>query len=479
MTAERVDLAVIGAGPGGMGAARSFSEQAPDARILILDGGRKTRKRHCPVLFREKDCKGCGGVCQVIEGIGGACSSVSCGMLSEYPAGSGQLDYWSMQLLMALERKTMDWVEQVNGGPLLRVEPNVEPALVQRAEQKDMRLKTYPSSEVDGAQFEELMNALFDDILRNDNVEARFAQRVVDITRVNGKLCVVTSTGSVIEADNVIFATGRAGDSRTTEMLNKLGAVVKGASGYIGLRFEHLAHERLIQMRHEVLDPKFMRDGMRMFCFCPQGKVVGMRVPDSMAAMLTEGNSSTIDTLEGCVWPNAPFGNFSVQQGVQFASAEDLADWEKAFVQKHLAAANGEIIGQSFRSLRDNERPEGNPNDFAGSSIPTRWRVASIRDVLPGDIVDAGIQFILDFDEIIGGGLVNDNAPNTVYAPEIHIWPKFAVDASMQTTVDGLYVVGDMSGVARGILQAMNMGRVAGISAAGGDVHQIIGALQA
>lgn len=47
----------------------------------------------------------------------------------------------------------------------------------------------------------------------------------------------------------------------------------------------------------------------------------------------------------------------------------------------------------------------------------------------------------------------------------------------MQTSVPGLYVVGDISGVARGILQAMNMGRVAGLAASGIDVRTMMGAL--
>ncbi|MBU0975046.1 hypothetical protein KKD03_05095 [Patescibacteria group bacterium] len=470
---QKHDLIVVGTGPGGMSAAKAFSENNPTGKILMVESGNASKHRKCPVLFKEKQCFGCGGNCQIIEGVGGACSSVSCGMLSEFPAGTGQLEYWSKKELIALETLGMNWVHDINGEPLDRVIPNISSDLLSSATAQGMETKQYTSSEVEGAQFEKLMNALFADVVSSPNVETKFGQRVTDVREIHGRLSVITAKGDIFGADQVIFATGRAGNSKSTQILNNLGTQVNGASGYIGLRFEHLAHERLIQLRKNVLDPKFKRDGARMFCFCPEGKVVGMDVPNSVVSHLSINAISTADSLEGCVWPNSPFGNFSVQEAINFSSLTDLKEWEKEFFRKYIKLSDARLIGQSFQSLIDKTNPGGNNLTNKGSSIPKRWQVADIRQLIPHATIDKIINFIHDFNQIIGGGLVERGNP-TIFAPELHIWPKFQLNKKMETTVSGLYVVGDMSGVARGILQAMNMGRVAGMSAAGVSLESLV-----
>ena len=476
---NQFDVLVVGTGPGGMTAAKAAAEN-PDSKILMVDSGTKASHRRCPTLFKQTECKGCGGMCQIIEGVGGACSSVSCGMISEFPAGTGQLEHWSLENLLQLERNIIGWIENVNGGPLSGVDPNVDPRILESALHRGIELKTYRSSEVEGAKFEALMNALFADIIASGNVEARFRSRVVDIREVGGKFCAITQGGEAIEADRVIFATGRAGNSQSTRIVNKIGATVAGASGYLGVRFETVAHDQLIQLRNQVLDPKFVRNLTRMFCFCPQGKVVGMNVPNEMASMLSNGTINHTDSLEGCVWPNSPWGNFSVQTKVKFNSLEDWRSWELETTKRHLDASGGQMIGQSYTSLLEGSQPTGDTS-VGGSSIPGRWRVGNIDHLVESpnrvDVVREAVKFIHDFHEIIGGDLLQQNQPAHVFAPEIHVWPRFTLSPDMQTTVPGLYVVGDMSGVARGILQAMNMGRVAGLSASGVDVRTMMGAL--
>ncbi|MFA5249731.1 MAG: hypothetical protein WC397_04385 [Candidatus Paceibacterota bacterium] len=434
------DAAIIGAGPAGIAAAQKMLSN--DKKVLIIEAGTSNKFRRCPVLFGGRGCVGCGGNCQIISGVGGACSSVSCGILSKHPAGSGLKKLLGKETLMGLENQVLEWLGDTGNNIFNVVEPNIDQQIYRLSNNEDITIKTYQSLSVEGERFENLMNNLLDNVTRLGG-EIKFNQRVKDVVGTADNFSIFTEKGDVYTAKNVIIATGRAGNSEMLRLMEKMGVGIKGIGGYIGVRFEDRASQALVDLRSKVLDPKFKRGDARLFCFCPEGKVVAMSVPNRFAG-------KSIDSTEGCVWEGSPWGNFSIQKEAFFDSASAYFGWEESFVKKYMKISRGSLIGQSLKTAIEDSVPE-----VTDSSISKRYVPGSVKELLGSELVEEMIEFLINIDNVFDNQIITKECH--VFAPELHLWPRISVDKHLRAQ-RGIYVIGDVSGVARGIMQAQVMG---------------------
>lgn len=66
------DIAIIGAGPGGIYAAYELATQAPELKVAVFEAGHSLEKRRCPIDGdKVKSCIGCKS-CSIMSGFGGA-----------------------------------------------------------------------------------------------------------------------------------------------------------------------------------------------------------------------------------------------------------------------------------------------------------------------------------------------------------------------------------------------------------------------
>jgi hypothetical protein len=80
-------------------------------------------------------------------------------------------------------------------------------------------------------------------------------------------------------------------------------------------------------------------------------------------------------------------------------------------------------------------------------------------DLLPSIVPERIYDFAL---RLAGAGLLHLPEQFTVHYPLIDWhWPVFGQPGKLQTAVEGLYAIGDLSGHARGLLQAATMGWLA------------------
>ena len=69
---KHYDVAIIGAGPGGIFSAYELVKQNPDLKIAVFEGGYELEKRKCPIDgIKVKACVNCAS-CSIMKGFGGA-----------------------------------------------------------------------------------------------------------------------------------------------------------------------------------------------------------------------------------------------------------------------------------------------------------------------------------------------------------------------------------------------------------------------
>lgn len=452
---EHVNTAIIGGGPGGLMTAHTLAQLSPSDQTVLFEVGQQKRPV-CPVLVHQKDCHGCNGQCHIIHGGGGACSNVSCGLLSKYPAGSGMTDFVPVTEIQRIEDDVISWMTRIHGRPLNLVEPNISSDTLVRLQAEGLTSKAYPSFEVKGAEFDALIQQVIGDIALNENVNMQFETTVTDIkSDPYGGYTVTAKSRQGLQhfhADNVVFATGRAGKQHGSfELWDKVGVEVGGIYGYQGIRIEGPVRPELLKLREQVADPKFLDgNGFRIFCFCAKGQVVGMRMSKHELS-----EHSFLDTLEGCVRDESDFGNFSIQQATEFKNLPAYRAFMQELLARYQAISSLRLVGQSFNSLVHDTKPERFP-----SSIHQRVHPGRIKDFMDPKLVDEAIEFLFKLDRAFRGGIIT---PDTgVHAPELHFWPEVKLGNGFESqTASGVYVVGDIGGVARGIMQAMVGGAIA------------------
>ena len=68
----KYDVAIIGAGPGGIFSAYELTKRSPALKVAVFEAGHSLEKRRCPIDGKKvKSCIGCKS-CSIMSGFGGA-----------------------------------------------------------------------------------------------------------------------------------------------------------------------------------------------------------------------------------------------------------------------------------------------------------------------------------------------------------------------------------------------------------------------
>ena len=74
----KYDVAIIGAGPGGIFSAYELTKLAPSLRVAVFEAGHSLEKRHCPIDGKKvKSCIGCIS-CACMSGFSGSGAVSDC-----------------------------------------------------------------------------------------------------------------------------------------------------------------------------------------------------------------------------------------------------------------------------------------------------------------------------------------------------------------------------------------------------------------
>ena len=458
---NKYDAIIIGMGPSGIFLAYELIELKKAKNILMIDQGKRVEDRICPIEKAGK-CVKCKPFCNITSGFSGA-GAFSDGKLSLYNEEDDDIYVGGvLHEYIGVEntKKLIDYTDNIYlkfgadnklEGVNYKEEVN---KIKEKSKKQGINLINIPIRHLGTEKAHELYKKL-EEHLENNNINMMFETEVTDLIIKNNNVKGVKAINKKdcyekeLLSDNVVIAVGRKGANWLANMCDKHNIVTKSGCVDIGVRYE-LPDEVMKDINQYMYEGKFIgfpypyKDKVRTFCQNPSG-FVSSEVYDNNLS-LVNGHSykerkSTNTNLAILVSHNFtyPF-NKPIEYGRNVA--KNLNE-----------LANGNVIVQRLGDIYRGKRTWQEELD-KNSVVPT------LKSAVPGDITFAIgyrtmtdiLNFIRSMDKVVEGFADPDNL---LYAPEIKFYSnKLEINENFESSVKGLYSIGDGGGMTRGLMMA-------------------------
>ena len=455
------DAIVIGMGPSGIFCAYELIQLKKAKNILLIDQGKKVEDRNCP-LEKVGKCVKCKPFCNITSGFSGA-GAFSDGKLSLYNDEDDDIYVGGIlheYIGVEKTKRLIDYTDEIYlkfgaDKKLEGVDYKEQVAKIkEKATKQNINLINIPIRHLGTEKAHELYKKL-ENYLIDNGINLMFETEVKDLIIEDNKVKgakIVTNKGkeeSEVYSDNVVIAVGRKGANWLSDMCDKHSIDTKSGCVDIGVRCE-LPDSVMKDINKYMYEGKFIsrpypfKDKVRTFCQNPSG-FVSSEVYDNNLN-LVNGHSykerkSTNTNLAILVSHNFtyPF-NKPIDYGRNVAKNLNELGQGNVLVQR---------LGDIYRGKRT-WQDELDKN----SVVPT------LKSAIPGDITFAIgyrtmtdiLQFIREMDKVVEGFA---NPDNLLYAPEIKFYSnKLDIDENFESSVKGLYSIGDGGGMTRGLMMA-------------------------
>ena len=441
------DVIIIGAGPGGIFSAYELTRLDPGIRVAVFEAGHALHKRKCPIDGdKVKSCIGCKS-CSIMSGFGGA-GAFSDGKYNITNDFGGTL-YEYIGKARALE--LMRYVDEINmayGGAGTKLYSTAGTRFKKLCMQNDLHLLDasvrHLGTDINYVVLENLYNYL------RDKVDFYFDTPVESIMAGEG-YTVATKAGTFTCAKCVI-SVGRSGSKWMEAACKELEIPTRSNRVDIGVRvelpaeiFSHLTDE-LYESKIVYRTPKY-GDKVRTFCMNPKGAVVN----ENTNGIITVNGHSYEDPAR-----QTENTNFALLVAKHFSEPFKDSNGYGESIARLSNMLGGGVIVQRFGDLIRGQRstPKRIEESFVTPTLNATPGDLSL--VLPKRILDGIIEMIYALDKV-APGTANDDT--LLYGVEVKFYNmEVAVDEHLQTRYDGLYVIGDGSGITHSLSHASASG---------------------
>ena len=442
------DVIIIGAGPGGIFSAYELTKENPDLKIAVFEAGLPLHKRSCPIDGEKvKACIGCKH-CSIMSGFGGA-GAFSDGKYNITNDFGGTLyEYVGKQKAMELMRY-VDGINMAYGGEGTKMYSTAGTKFKKICMQNDLHLLDasvrHLGTDINFVVLENLYAYL------KDRMDFYFQTPVETIDIVEGGYRVSCKAGEYT-AKRCIVSVGRSGSKWMEKICKDLAIPTQSNRVDIGVRVE-LPAEVFSHLTDELYESKIVYrtqkygDKVRTFCTNPKGSVVSE-------------NTNGIITVNGHSYEDAERQtqntNFALLVAKHFSEPfKDSTGYAESIARLSNMLGGGVIV-QRFGDLINGHRstPKRIEESF---TIPTMSATpGDLSLVLPKRLLDGIIEMIYALDKI-APGTANDDT--LLYGVEVKFYNmEVEVDESLQSCHEGLYIIGDGSGITHSLSHASASG---------------------
>lgn len=442
------DVLIIGAGPGGIFSAYELVHLNPHLKVAVFEAGHELSKRKCPIDGDKiKSCINCKS-CSIMNGFGGA-GAFSDGKYNITNDFGGTL-YEYIGKGCALE--LMNYVDDINmayGGEGTKLYTTQGSRFKTLCMRNDLHLLDasvrHLGTDVNYIVLENLYNHL------NKSVDFFFDTPVDSVSRSDDGY-EIKADGKSFMGRKCIISVGRSGSKWMEKICRDMDIPTKSNRVDIGVRVE-LPAEIFSHLTDELYESKIVYrtkcygDRVRTFCMNPKGAVVS----ENTGGIITVNGHSYED-------PKRQTGNTNFALLVSKTFSEPFRD-SNGYGESIARLSNmlgGGVIVQRFGDLIRGQR---STHSRMSDSFVTPTLNATPGDlslVLPKRVLDGIIEMIYALDKIAPG---TANYDTLLYGVEVKFYNmEVDVDEYLQTRYDGLYVIGDGSGITHSLSHASASG---------------------
>ena len=442
------DVIIIGAGPGGIFSAYELTQLNPGLRVAVFEAGHALAKRRCPIDGDKiKTCIGCKS-CSIMSGFGGA-GAFSDGKYNITNDFGGTL-YEYIGKKQALD--LMHYVDAINmryGGQGTKLYSTAGTKFKKLCIQNDLHLLNasvrHLGTDINYIVLENLYEAL------KDKVEFFFDTPVETVDVIEGGYTVKCKDASYT-CTKCIISVGRSGSKWMETVCKELKIPTRSNRVDIGVRVE-LPAEVFSHLTDELYESKIVYrtqkygDLVRTFCMNPKGAVVN----ENTNGIITVNGHSYEDPAK-----QTENTNFALLVAKHFSEPFKDSNGYGESIARLSNMLGGGVIVQRFGDLIRGRR--STPSRMLDSFLTPTLNATpgDLSLVLPKRILDGIIEMIYALDKV-APGTANDDT--LLYGVEVKFYNmEVEVDEKLQTKYDGLYIIGDGSGITHSLSHASASG---------------------
>ena len=446
---KKYDVAIVGAGPGGIYAAYELMKKNSKLSVVVLEAGHSLEKRHCPIDGKKiKSCISCKS-CSIMSGFGGA-GAFSDGKYNITNDFGGTLyEYIGKEEALSLMRY-VDEINMENGGEGTRLFSTAGTKFKKLCMQNRLKLLDasvrHLGTDINYVVLENLYAKL------KDQVEFHFDCPVEKVEKLENDVFHLHTKKEDFYADKCIISVGRSGSKWMETVCKDMNIPTKSNRVDIGVRvelpaviFSHLTdelYESKIVYRTELFE-----DNVRTFCMNPNGIVVNE-------------NTNGIVTVNGHSYEgeeqHTENTNFALLVAKHFSEPFKDSNGYGESIARLSNMLGGGVIVQRFGDLVRGRR-SNHKRIEEGLVQPTLQATpGDLSLVLPKRILDGIMEMIYALDKIAPG---TANEDTLLYGVEVKFYNmEVALNEHLESCVKGLYVIGDGSGVTHSLSHASASG---------------------
>lgn len=446
---KEYDIIIAGAGAAGVFMAYELTKENTTASVLMLDRGAPLKRRTCPIKAgKTKSCIKC-DPCHIMNGYGGA-GTLSDGKYNITTQFGGDIhQYIGEDRAMEL----MEYVDDVlcsMGGSEAKLYSTGNSQLKGKCLEHDLHLLEAKVRHLGTDRNVEILGRMYDFI--EQKIDMLFYTEAKSVTRdADGRFHVFTAADEFV-CNDLVLATGRSGSKWISAVCDSFGIEQKKNRVDIGVRvelpalvFKHITDE--VYESKIVYKTKQYNDLVRTFCMNPYGEVVS---ENTNGIVTVNGHSYADEKL------HTENTNFALLVSNKFTEPfKDSNEYGESIARLSNMLGGG-VLMQRFGDLVKGRRSSERRMEKCFTKPTLQATAGDLSLVMPKRQLDSIIEMIYALDKIAPG---TANEDTLLYGVEVKFYnSKVSLDENLETTVPGLYALGDGSGVTHSLSQASASG---------------------
>lgn len=442
------DVVIIGGGIGGLMAAYRIRRNSKDTKIAITEKGNILEKRNCPA-GKNQNCAHC-NICSITSGFAGA-GAFSDGKFNLGTAYGGTLgeelgDDVANEYINEVDKILSEYC--TSGTPIV-YKSNDELRL--KCMQNNLRLLDmnvkHLGTDNNYLTMQNLIKAISEsgtDLLHFYNCKK--------IEKQGGLYHLFYENGEELSSKNVIIATGRGGANFVSDFCKSFGVKTRSNHIDIGVRVE-MKDIIWREFSSKIYEPKILyktktfEDRCRMFCF-NQGGLVSAENNHGIITANGHSFAQKEKKTDNC--------NFAILSSIRFTEPfNQPTEYAENISRLANMIGNGSVLVQRFGDLIRGRRTNEHRLEQNTVTPTLKATAGDISLVLPHRILTNIIETIYALDKVAPGTANDDTLLYGCESKYYSIRPEFNENFEL---VPGVYIIGDGSGICRGLSQSGAMG---------------------